>query len=102
MSRLIHQATVGRELALAFDDGIECYLAFEVLRDACPCAVCQGEPDALGRVLRPEKRVGERGYDLIRMTAVGGYALQLFWGDGHSTGIYSFGYLRALAAAQTS
>jgi DUF971 family protein len=28
---------------------------------------------------------------------VGGYALQLFWADGHSTGIFTFDYLRRLA-----
>jgi DUF971 family protein len=29
---------------------------------------------------------------------VGGYALRPRWKDGHETGIYSFSYLRELAA----
>jgi DUF971 family protein len=41
---------------------------------------------------------GPRAFELQRFEQVGGYALQLFWADGHSSGIYSFAYLRKLAA----
>lgn len=102
MSRLIQQAVVGDQLALAFDDGVECFLPLSLLRRACPCAACQGEPDALGRVVRPVPSIGDDGFGLRRIEAVGGYALQLFWRDGHSTGIYTFDYLRRLDAAQSS
>jgi len=98
MSTLIQSAVVGAELALAYDDGTECFLPLEGLRQACPCASCQGEPDALGRVVRPQPRVGEGGFELRRIEPVGGYALQLHWGDGHATGIYSHEYLRRLGA----
>ena len=100
--QLLQSAIVGDELALAFSDGAECYLSLTLLRRACPCAACQGEPDALGRVVRPEAQVGSGGFRLLRFAPVGGYALQLFWADGHSTGIYSFDYLRRLDAAQSS
>jgi len=33
-----------------------------------------------------------------RAELVGRYALQIYWNDGHSTGIYSFDYLRSLCA----
>lgn len=102
MSRLIQQAVVGEELALGFDDGTECYLALTLLRRACPCAACQGEPDALGRVVRPVPQVGEQGFQLKRIEPIGGYALQLYWGDGHSTGLYTYDYLKRLDAAQSS
>ena len=102
MSRLIQKVVVGAELALAFDDGVECFLPLPLLRRACPCAACQGEPDALGRVVRPVPTIGEDGFELRRIGLVGGYALQLYWGDGHSTGIYTFDYLRRLDAAQSS
>ncbi len=102
MSALGQWAVIGGELALGFEDGSELYLALPALRAACPCAACQGEPDALGRVVRPERQVGERGTELVRVEVVGGYALQLYWGDGHSSGIYSFDYLRSLAADQGS
>ena len=97
MRRLEHAAVIGTELALRFADGEELYLTLEMLRRACPCAACQGEPDALGRVLRPVQQIGPRGFELLRYEVVGGYALQLFWADGHSTGIYSFDYLHRLA-----
>jgi DUF971 family protein len=51
----------------------------------------------MGRVLRPVQQIGPRGFELLRSEAVGGYALQLFWADGHSTGIFTFDYLRRLA-----
>lgn len=102
MSQLIQQAVVGEELALAFDDGVECYLPLTLLRRACPCAACQGEPDALGRVVRPEPSIGDDGFGLRKIDTVGGYALQLYWRDGHSTGIYTYDYLRRLDAAQSS
>jgi len=90
-------AAIGVELALAWSDGEESYLSFELLREACPCANCQGEPDALGRVVRPEVTLGPNATKLLKWENVGGYALQLRWGDGHGTGIYSYSYLRGLA-----
>ncbi len=97
MNTLEHAAVIGPEFALAFSDGEEIYLPLDLLRRACPCAACQGEPDALGRVLRPVQQIGPRGFELLRTERVGGYALQLFWADGHSTGIYTFDYFRRLA-----
>lgn len=88
---------MGEEFAIAFTDGRECFLPLPMLRRACPCATCQGEPDARGRVVKPHQDLSERAFDLVRWQLVGGYALQLFWGDGHSSGIYSFQYLRELA-----
>ena len=87
---------VGNELAIAWSDGSESYLSFETLRRACPCASCQGEPDALGRVVRPPVSYTERSFHLDRWEQIGGYALQLRFADGHGTGIYSYNYLRAL------
>ncbi len=97
MTLILENATViGDELALAFGDGSEAYLSLAMLRRACPCAGCQGEPDALGRVVRPRVEFGPRAFELLKFETVGGYAIQLFWGDGHSTGIYSYSYLQRL------
>ena len=96
MPALQQIALMGNEVALAWDDGQESYLPLEALRRACPCAACQGEPDALGRVVRPTVAFTERSFHLTRYEAVGGYALQFHWADGHNTGIYSFTYLRSL------
>ena len=94
---LIHSAIIGNELALAFSDGFEAYLPIPMLRRACPCAACQGEPDALGRIQKPIVEYGPKAFDLIQLQQIGGYALQLSWADGHQTGFYSFAYLRKLA-----
>ncbi len=91
-----NMATVGDELAIAWDDGVESYLSLETLRKACPCATCQGEPDALGRVVKPAVSYGPKSFDLLKIIHVGGYAVQFHWGDGHNTGIYSYDYLRGL------
>ena len=95
---LSNSAVMGGELALAWIDGVESYLPLELLRKGCPCANCQGEPDAMGRVVRPSVELGPGSTELRNMEEVGGYALRLYWGDGHSTGIYTFDYLRSLAS----
>ena len=96
MLELKQVAALGDELALAWGDGQESYLPCELLRRACPCASCQGEPDAMGRVARPQVDYREGSFVLLRYEMVGGYAMQLSWADGHNTGIYSFEYLRRL------
>jgi DUF971 family protein len=88
----------GHELAIAWSDGAESYLPFEALRRACPCAACGGEPDVLGRVLRPEVIYTADSFVLRGFQVIGGYALQPSWADGHGTGLYAFPYLRRLAA----
>ena len=98
MTSILENATViGGEFALSFADGLEAYLPLSLLRRACPCAGCQGEPDAMGRVLRPHVEHGPKAFELLKFETIGGYAIQLFWGDGHSTGIYSYSYLKRLA-----
>lgn len=94
---LIHAEVIGENLALRWDDGSESIVDFERLRRACPCAACGGEPDVLGRVVRPEVTYNDESFRLQRWLHVGGYALQFFWADGHSTGIYGFAFLRRLA-----
>jgi DUF971 family protein len=76
---------------VAFEDGHEGIYPHEVLRGFCPCAECQGHSGGV--------RYREGGdLDLEGIDEVGNYALRLTWGDGHSTGIYSFRFLRALCA----
>ncbi len=103
MILILENATIiGDEFALSFADGFEAYLPLPLLRRACPCAACQGEPDALGRVVRPRIEHGRLAYSLQKFETIGGYAIKLFWEDGHSTGIYSYIYLQKLAELPSS
>ncbi|MBM3857816.1 MAG: DUF971 domain-containing protein [Verrucomicrobia bacterium] len=89
-------APVGNELALAWSDGTEQFISLRALREACPCAVCEGEPDVMGNKAVLKKQLTVESFVLKKYEFVGGYGIQFFWGDGHSTGIYSIGYLRKL------
>jgi DUF971 family protein len=61
------------------------------LRDQCPCAGCVEE--GTGRkLLDPATIPADIGIRDVK--PVGNYAIQLFWSDGHSTGIYSWDTLR--------
>jgi DUF971 family protein len=89
---------IGNELAVKWDDGREDFIPLEKLRRSCPCAGCKGEVDILGNVYRnPEKVLTTKAFELVRLTAVGGYAVQPAWADGHSSGIYSYDYLQRVA-----
>ncbi|HEY4256747.1 MAG TPA: DUF971 domain-containing protein [Candidatus Udaeobacter sp.] len=90
---------IGDELAIAWNDGTESFVKLEMLRRACPCAACGGEPDALGHVSRPHVNYTDKSFQLVGFDSVGGYAVQPRWADGHSSGIYSFTYLCRLGQA---
>ena len=91
---------IGHELAIKWADGTESFIALEQLRRCCPCAGCQGESDIMGNVYKnPPAPLTAKAFELTRMVTVGGYAIQPVWADGHNTGIFSFDYLRQVAAA---
>jgi DUF971 family protein len=94
---------VGGELAIKWDDGSESFIPLESLRRRCPCASCRGETDILGNVYKnPPQPLTPTAFQLVRFSYVGGYAIQPVWADGHATGIYSFEYLKRVAAEQAT
>jgi DUF971 family protein len=85
------------ELFVKWDDGHESVYILESLREECPCASCKGETILLHSYTPVKLPVMTPGkYELTNVQQVGNYAIQLFWGDGHQTGIYSWEYLRRL------
>ena len=89
--------TIGDQLAIKWDDNSETFISLESLRRHCPCAGCHGETDVLGNVYKaPDKPLGPKSFQLLRINNVGGYALNPVWADAHSTGLYSFDYLKNL------
>jgi DUF971 family protein len=97
--RPIDVQIIGTELALRWDDGAESYIPLLTLRRHCPCASCAGETDVLGNLHKgPERPLGPRAAQLLRIDSVGSYALQPIWADGHNTGLYTYELLRRLGA----
>lgn len=91
---------IGEELAIKWEGGGEDFIPLARLRQACPCASCHGETDILGNIYKePDSKLTPESIRLARVQSVGGYAIQPVWGDGHSTGIYSFDYLKRIAQA---
>lgn len=64
------------------------------LREACPCALCKGEPSPIGfSTTIPLVPAAPADVAAVRFSMVGRYAISFSWSDGHSSGIYPFGYL---------
>jgi len=78
-----------RGLEMTWGDGKKISYPHEILRGFCPCASCQGHSGAI-------RFQADQNLELRELEQVGNYALGLTWADGHSSGIYSFRYLRAL------
>jgi ATP-binding protein involved in chromosome partitioning len=83
-----------RTLSVLWEDGHRNDFDVRDLRLACPCARCVEEMS--GRpLLDPNSVLPDVAPRTI--TSGGNYAITFGWNDGHSTGIYSFKHLRALA-----
>jgi DUF971 family protein len=99
--------TEGKGLEIDWTDGHRSAWSFKWLRDACPCATCNDERKQEGRKPGQSKK---KPADLLPMYtapakpasahAVGRYAIQFNWLDGHSSGIYSWEYLRRVCQCQ--
>jgi DUF971 family protein len=95
-------------LRVTWQDGTINELSSEVLRRGCPCAECRelrGD-DSHAKPLTGKKRsltivqnTIDQELSLQEIWGVGQYAIGLRWADGHSSGIYTFRYLRELGDA---
>ncbi len=86
-------------LEIIWNDGATCHYPLSHLREACPCAECRGGHQFMGMAHAPENLLTltpARSYEMTELHPVGNYALQPIWDDGHSTGIYTWEYLRYL------
>lgn len=84
-----------RFLRIEWADGHQSVYDFEYLRWACPCATCRGEMGRPGELDVIESLTPEQT-ELTDIVQVGRYAICPIWADGHSTGIYTYGYLRRI------
>lgn len=83
-----------RTLSILWQDGQRHDYDVRDLRLACPCAGCVDE--TTGR-LRLDPKTVRQGVAPRVISSVGSYAINIAWDDGHSTGFYSFEFLRSLA-----
>ncbi|OGX04951.1 MAG: hypothetical protein A3G87_06185 [Omnitrophica bacterium RIFCSPLOWO2_12_FULL_50_11] len=87
--RQVDEQTFG----ITWQDGHKSKYPCDLLRLSCPCAACVDEltgkrqvtPDAIPKDIHP-----------LRIQSVGRYGIQIRWSDQHSTGIYTFDFLREL------
>ena len=88
-----------RTIAVLWHDGQQHHLDVRDLRLACRCAQCIEEMS--GRPLLDPATVRADIAPRV-ITSVGNYAITIDWNDGHSTGIYSYRYLRHLGEQTTT
>ncbi|MDB5842657.1 MAG: hypothetical protein JWQ23_4609 [Herminiimonas sp.] len=84
-----------RVLEIAFDDGAEFSLPFELLRVYSPSAEVRGHGPG-----QETLQTGKRNIELSALEPVGNYAVQPHFTDGHNTGMYSWDYLYWLGSRQ--
>lgn len=95
MAPLTIQLVSALDLSVEWNDRHLSRYRVQQLRKRCPCASCKVERETrMGNMFLPIFRAGE--FEVASIVPVGSYAIQITWGDGHSTGIYSYGYLRSL------
>jgi DUF971 family protein len=89
----LHQQS--RVLEIAFSDGAQFRLPFELLRVYSPSAEVQGHGPG-----QETLQTGKRNVDIVALEPVGNYAVQPTFSDGHSSGLYAWDYLYYLGNQQ--
>jgi DUF971 family protein len=89
----VHQTS--RVLEVAFNDGARFKIPFELMRVYSPSAEVQGHGPG-----QETLQTGKREVLITNIAAVGHYAVQPTFSDGHESGIFSWDYLYELGADQ--
>jgi DUF971 family protein len=87
----VHQ--VSRTLEVAFSDGAAFRIPFELMRVYSPSAEVQGHGPG-----QEVLQTGKREVGIVDIRAVGHYAVQPVFSDGHESGIFTWDYLYHLGA----
>ena len=92
----------GSGVDITWSDGHASHFDYPYLRDNCPCATCndeRGKKDKMAEMNLPASPLLPMYKPKAKATAatqVGNYAIQISFNDGHSTGIFSYDYLRTM------
>ena len=84
-----------RQLALEYANGESYEIPYELLRVYSPSAEVQGHGPGQETLQTDKENILIEG-----IQAVGNYAIQIFFNDGHDSGIFSWNYLYELATEQ--
>ena len=79
-------------LTIQFDDGVSYTLPYKTLRLESPSAEVQGH----GSGPKPPPPVISNDLGVDKAEPVGRYAVRIFFSDGHSSGLFTWAYLREL------
>ena len=99
----VHVST-GEGVEITWSDGHTSRYDFPYLRDHCPCALCNDERQKKEKFDASKGAAGSSvALPMFKprakaksATAVGNYAIQIEFTDGHATGIFSFDHLREI------
>jgi len=89
----LHQAS--RVLEIAFSDGAQFRIPFELMRVYSPSAEVMGHGPG-----QETLQTGKRQVGILAIEPVGHYAVQPSFDDGHDSGIFTWEYLYRLGAEQ--
>ena len=84
-----------RLLEVAFSDGTEFKIPFELMRVYSPSAEVQGHGPG-----QEVLQTGKREIGVVELESIGNYAVKPVFSDGHDSGIFSWDYLYRLGANQ--
>ena len=87
----------GEGIVIRWLDGHTSTFGARFLRGRCPCAQCVSESTGM-RLVSEEHVAPDVSIESAR--TVGNYALHFTFSDGHTTGIYSFEYLRRVCPCE--
>jgi DUF971 family protein len=110
----------GAGVDITWSDGHTSHYEFAYLREQCPCAMCNDERVKKEAAMENDERLNNQNpaksstpaldspllplfKPKLRANAahaMGNYALQIDFNDGHSAGIYSFDFLRTICPCE--
>ena len=102
----VHVST-GEGVEITWSDGHVSRYDFPYLRDHCPCALCNDERQKKDKFAESAAGGGASALPMFKprvkaksANAVGNYAVQIEFTDGHATGIFSFEHLREICPCE--
>ena len=86
-----------RVLEIAFDDGAQFRIPFELLRVCSPSAEVQGHGPG-----QEVLQTGKREVGITAVEPVGQYGIKPTFSDGHDSGIFTWAFLHQLGSQQAA